>query len=334
MEGIPLFEADICHVFKIPSGGDQLKSELWEGNHIWSGSIRVFQDRLELFDSNGVFGACPLRDEPDAPIPVRPTSDSRRCFVVRVEQGGLFAYLGINFETHSIAFQFHTAVLERHRTAVNREVDTVEVHDRRLAPGQTFSVELTGKIRVKDSAAVVSQKIEDYSAPVTQPSTAGFNFAAGLQSRTGASRRVGAASAETHAPAANASPPSSGGSPVIQQPQQPQQPQPPKKADTLDFLSDIGAPAPAATSTGSTGSNPRATASLDFDFFGGGPAPHQPAQHQQAPPQHQQTRAAPSNSSDAFDVFSGSATVPQQRPAPAAPTQPSRPRDALDDLFA
>jgi hypothetical protein len=299
MENIPLFEAELCHVFRIP-GGDTLKSELWEGNHIWSGSVRVFQDRIELFDSNGLFGACPLRDDPDAPIPVKPTTDSRRCFVVRVEQGGLFAYLGINFETHGIAFQFHTAVLERHRTASNREGATVEVHDRRLNAGEKFAVDLAGKIRHGPQSNVVSQKIEDYAVPVPAAAPTTFNFSSGLATRTGASRRVAAPGGES-APSASQS--------QTQQP--PAKPAEAVKPPPRDILGELDA-APAAPPKQAPG------AAKPYDPFAPDPQPQ---------PQPQYGRPA---ANAEFDPFAPSA------PAAAAQSQqrPAKTADPFDALFS
>ena len=284
MEGIPLFETELCHVFKVPST-DTLKSELWEGNHIWSGSLRVFQDRIELFDAaNGIFGVCPLKDDPDAPIAVRPTSDSRRCFVVRVEQNGMFAYLGINFETHNVAFQFHTAVLERHRTAGDREIETVEVHDRRLKPGQTFSVDLQGKVRVKADGNVVGQSVEpDYSTTAAAPSEGKINFAAGLGARTGASRRIGATSSVSAvgaAPAVTA--------PTVAE-KHPETVKP--TAPVIDPFADVA--------VGSKSSGPAVSASTDVDPFDPF-APAQPSPSAAAPPP---PPAKPARSNDPLDAL-------------------------------
>uniref|UniRef100_A0A7S1QP52 NECAP PHear domain-containing protein n=1 Tax=Neobodo designis TaxID=312471 RepID=A0A7S1QP52_NEODS len=264
MEGIALFETETCHVFRVASG-DSLKSEAWEGCHIWTGSVRVFQDRIELFDDSAVFGVCPLRDDPDAPIPVKPTTDSRRCFVVRVEQGDRYAYLGINFETHNIAFMFHTAVLERHRTSGSREVETVEVHDRRLGPGQTFSVDLVGKIKSSKDASggTVAQKVEDYNAPAPA-APAAISLTSGPGARTGASRRI-----SSRAPAAGAAAPPA--APTQQQPAQ--HSSPPLQTATTTLAS-----------TSSTATAASAKAPDPFDPFAD-VVPVSSGSNQQPPPQ-------------------------------------------------
>lgn len=149
-----LFEAPECHVFRLPAS-DILKSEKWEGNHIWTGAIEVVRRNgnceLRLFESasNTTFGVCPLADEEEkGPQSVQQASDSTRCFVVRVEQGTQFAYLGINFQDRSHAFNFNSAILNRNKH--QKLTEALPEKDRALQQGEKVHVDLFGKVRTQN----------------------------------------------------------------------------------------------------------------------------------------------------------------------------------------
>jgi len=184
---------------------DVLKSETWEGNHIWTGRVKVtrsYDDNtcaVQLIDQStgALFASCPLHDDPDGPKALQPASDSSRCFVLRVEQGDQFAYLGMNFSDRSAAFNFTSAVLERKKRL--QEVSKVAEQDRRLMEGQMLKIDLDGKIKVnsdRDKPATIAQPIEKSPlAPV------GAALPPVLVPPTGAgkSRRISALQKEHHA---------------------------------------------------------------------------------------------------------------------------------------
>lgn len=257
-----LFSAPTCHVFRVPQG-DMLKSETWEGHHIWTGAIQVVNrangdGAVQLIDGDKLFGECPLYDDPDGPKSLQQATDSRRCFVLRIEQGDQFAYLGINFEDRTVAFNFQSAVLDRNK---HKNVESVAVQDRTLHQGERMRVELAGKLRTQQQSGTVGQNF-DASASAQTAQAGAFNFKSGI-SGAGASRRVGAKPApqdasSAPAPAGLPAPPSVAVAAVqpqvVQRPAQPEfdpfgdmdtqpkaavptpAPKPTKPADPLDEL--------------------------------------------------------------------------------------------------
>jgi hypothetical protein len=171
-----LFTHDRCHVFRLPPA-NFLVSEQWEGNHIWTGRVKIVRSHfhdglgtlsssvvLEEIDANGgsgdVFGVCPLRhgcegDGGAAAASVQQASDSSRCFVIRVEHEGRFAYVGLNFEQKPDAFRFLTSVVEQRNrqqggVAKNRSPGPCDV-PRTLKQDERIQIDIAGKLKSNSS---------------------------------------------------------------------------------------------------------------------------------------------------------------------------------------
>lgn len=170
-----LFEASTCHVFRLPPT-NFLKSEEWEGNHIWTGIIRLIHHRpsqthrIELRAEDGqIFGVCPLYDDaPNSPKSFQQSVDSTRCFVLRVENDGQHAFIGINFPGRSEAYSFGAAVLDRHKHSKPAEV--LPIQDRSLSSGEKIQVQLAGKIKAPQQGSSVKPPVAISLAPLPAPS--------------------------------------------------------------------------------------------------------------------------------------------------------------------
>lgn len=179
-----LFEHSPCHVFRVPPE-NPLTSAKWEGQHIWSGTVRLcrrWQDQhavhfVELLDVSSssapeVFGQCPLPDGASSSFQV--AEDSSRCFVVRVEQGDQFAFLGLNFEEKSDALRFCKAVAERHKHmhALQRTLFEQPLVDAAaVSHGPAAAVRADGKFRVDLNGKLASQGLGNahHNLPGNQP---------------------------------------------------------------------------------------------------------------------------------------------------------------------
>ena len=296
---LTLFEAPTVHVFSLPPS-DFLCSDAWEGNYIWSGTLRFvrqqaaaatnqqqqhhFVVRLLEKDSSDVFGECPVRDASPAAggvESVQPATDSTRAFVLRVEDGEQFSYVGLMFDDRNVADNFSSALIHRRRGAGPAPVLTV--HDHSLERGDVITVDLFNKVKAGAGAAAGGRDaLATQSAPAPHPSAESGELPrvrlASLQTSTaGRSRRVkitaesaAAATAASRSAAAAASPSTS-------------------SANAAD---DIFGTAPRSSAAG--GSNGSATAasapSID-DVFGGGAA--------------QPKAAAPASKQDLLDSLFG-----------------------------
>ena len=174
-----LFTHDRCHVFRLPPS-NFLISEQWEGNHIWTGVVKVVRAgpggecSIVLEEPTGeVFGACPLKDD----AAFQQATDSSRCFVIRVEHGAMHAYLGLNFEHKPDAFRFSTTVVERNKHA--KPAERLAESGRALKQEERIQIDIGGKLKSASGNAVLA------SVPcltLQQPP----------RTNTGASRRIGA----------------------------------------------------------------------------------------------------------------------------------------------
>lgn len=188
MEEEILFEFAPCHVFRLPPFG-YLSSATWEGGHIWSGTVRLVRQlhhddapthAIDLLVTDGLtlFGRCPLKDGPSAQSAsssFQVASDSSRCFVVRVEQGEQYAYLGLNFEEKADAFKFCTAVIERNKNALRSRIQTPnEEGISRYTGHQISELRAEGKIEVNLAGKWSSSAAQ--KPPSTQNSNTGFSL--------------------------------------------------------------------------------------------------------------------------------------------------------------
>ncbi|KAG6334732.1 hypothetical protein ID866_4350 [Astraeus odoratus] len=128
---------------------------------LWKGRLRVIENgrKAVLMFEDGQTGIVFARAEYD---PLRPSVeavlDSSRYFVVRVEEGGKKAYIGMGFTERSDSFDFNVALQDytkRYKAALNPPSPTTETPSPHLPPGpkkdyslkegQTFTISIPGK---------------------------------------------------------------------------------------------------------------------------------------------------------------------------------------------
>jgi adaptin ear-binding coat-associated protein 1/2 len=175
-----LFSASRCHVFRLPAE-NPLKSEDWEGRHIWTGAVKVavvnasVEVRLVDSETGAVFGTCPVSEDPDAPKSVQQAVDSSRCFVLRVVNGAQHAYVGINFQERSDAFSFNVALTERkkHLQPVQGLSTPAHLENMALKSGEVLHVDIAGKVKTSATALPVAPPLHGPNVKLTQPPPTG-----------------------------------------------------------------------------------------------------------------------------------------------------------------
>jgi len=152
-------------VFKIPplKKNEGHRAQEWGdlGNPLWKGRMRILEKGADVtirFEdpTTGELFANTTYD-PAKPS-VEGVLDSSRYFVVRVEDGGRKAYIGMGFLERSDSFDFNVALQDytkRWRARMNppeAEADTPSPHlpagpkkDYSLKDGQTFSITIPGR---------------------------------------------------------------------------------------------------------------------------------------------------------------------------------------------
>ncbi|KAF9792826.1 hypothetical protein BJ322DRAFT_1031572 [Thelephora terrestris] len=160
-------------VFKIPplKKNEGHRAQEWGdlGNPLWKGRMRIIEKgagvTIKLEDpTTGVFANAPY--DPAKPS-VEGVLDSSRYFVVRVEDGGRKAYIGMGFLERSDSFDFNVALQDytkRWRARMNppeAEELTPSPHlpagpkkDFSLKDGQTFTITIPGKTKSTQSNAL------------------------------------------------------------------------------------------------------------------------------------------------------------------------------------
>ncbi|KAL7746328.1 hypothetical protein RI367_008336 [Sorochytrium milnesiophthora] len=139
------------------------KAQEWEGGHVWTGRLKIVQRgaaecliRLEDAQSGELFAQSMYRPEQNS---VEPVIDSSRYFVLRVEDKGKHAFLGIGFQERNDAFDFNVALQDhvKHTKAMNepkKPVDAGPKLDLGLREGQSININIGNLARsIKPSAA-------------------------------------------------------------------------------------------------------------------------------------------------------------------------------------
>lgn len=163
-----LFEAPKVHVFSLPPT-DFLKSAAWDGHHIWTGKLKFVRDGSAFYvrlyergDSNELFGECPVRDSSSSSPAsssggggntsesVQPATDSTRAFVLRVEDGSKFSYVGLMFDDRSVAYNFSSTLIHRRRGQGPAPI--LPVQDRTLDSGEAITIDLFNKVKLGGNA--------------------------------------------------------------------------------------------------------------------------------------------------------------------------------------
>jgi hypothetical protein len=118
-------------VFKIVGGpsSDGYKAEKWTSDpslHLWAGKCKVVAKGeectviLEDTKTGKPFAVCAINTKPGAPKAVEKVIDSSRFFVLRIENQGKHAFIGIGFSERSEAFDFNVA-LQDHQKFLDRK---------------------------------------------------------------------------------------------------------------------------------------------------------------------------------------------------------------------
>ncbi|KAL4067791.1 hypothetical protein J3A83DRAFT_3744188 [Scleroderma citrinum] len=132
-------------------------------NPLWKGRLRIIEKgkNAALMFEDSQTGELFARAEYDPSRPsVEAVLDSSRYFVVRVEDAGKKAYIGMGFAERSDSFDFNVALQDytkRYKAALNPPSPTAETFsphiplgpkkDYSLKEGQTFSISIPGKGR-------------------------------------------------------------------------------------------------------------------------------------------------------------------------------------------
>eukprot|EP01065_Artemidia_motanka_P004356 TRINITY_DN1207_c0_g1_i1.p1 TRINITY_DN1207_c0_g1~~TRINITY_DN1207_c0_g1_i1.p1 ORF type:complete len:508 (+),score=97.16 TRINITY_DN1207_c0_g1_i1:90-1526(+) len=153
------FECQGVKVFRLPTkqvAGGHLAAH-WEGNLLWTGTCKVVvrgdQATVMLVDtaSGELFGQAPIPLGTEATKILEPVADSRRYFVLRLEQQGRHAFVGLGFVERDDAFDFKVAITDHRRqstqTATRAPVYTGPKQDFSLKEGERITVNLGGKVR-------------------------------------------------------------------------------------------------------------------------------------------------------------------------------------------
>ncbi|KAI6150604.1 hypothetical protein BKA82DRAFT_993095 [Pisolithus tinctorius] len=132
-------------------------------NPLWKGRLRIIETKrnatLKFEDSQTGVVFAQAQYDPLKPS-VEAVLDSSRYFVVRVEDAGKKAYIGMGFAERTDSFDFNVALQDytkRYKAALNPPNPTSETpsphvslgpkRDYSLKEGQTFSISIPGKSR-------------------------------------------------------------------------------------------------------------------------------------------------------------------------------------------
>ncbi|KIL69853.1 hypothetical protein M378DRAFT_157084 [Amanita muscaria Koide BX008] len=169
-----LYIAREASVFKIPplKANEGHRAGDWGdlGNPLWKGRLRIIERSngvsLQFEDATtGELFATATYD-PDRPS-VEAVLDSSRYFVIRVEDAGRKAYIGMGFLERSESFDFNVALQDyakRFRAKQNPPtqsdqttvLSSVPKKDYSLKEGQTFSIKLPGRSTGDKSSNLLS----------------------------------------------------------------------------------------------------------------------------------------------------------------------------------
>ncbi|KAK9764454.1 hypothetical protein K7432_008025 [Basidiobolus ranarum] len=153
-----------CYVYRIPPRvrNAGYKAQEWDvQSFLWKGRLRIVTSgekcdiRLEDENNGELFAVCPYNPENNS---VEPVLDSSRYFVLRIEDNGRHAFVGMGFLERSEAFDFNVAlqdftrrlksekeIAESGSTSNDVAVDNDPKHDYSLKDGEMLSLKI-GKI--------------------------------------------------------------------------------------------------------------------------------------------------------------------------------------------
>jgi len=257
---ITLTIINLVHVFKIPprrTAKGHYAAD-WENCEIWSGRCKVIgkgqicEVILEDTDSGDVFATCRVSTDENGPTAIEKVVDSSRYFVLRIENQGSHAFIGIGFGERSEAFDFNVA-LQDHKKYLKRAQSTfVEDKD-------------TDKYKWKDEAQIkVNFKVKKNSR--SKKSKTKKNRSSGVQGGKpsgGGLLMPPPKSSKHHKKHANST-----SSMKSSQQQQQQQQQQKKSSDTQDdFFSDFSDFVSSGESTTDSGNNNQNSSDSNWTTF-------------------------------------------------------------------
>lgn len=171
-------------VYKIPplKKNEGHRAQEWGdlGNPLWKGRLRIIERKsgvaIQFEDANT--GELFAKAEYDPAKPsVEAVLDSSRYFVVRVEDAGKRAYIGMGFLERSDSFDFNVALQDytkRWRNMQNPatpESEKPSPHvpagpkkDYSLKEGQTFSISIPGRAKASNTSSTTSDLLGGGSA--------------------------------------------------------------------------------------------------------------------------------------------------------------------------
>ncbi|KXN74433.1 DUF1681-domain-containing protein [Conidiobolus coronatus NRRL 28638] len=168
-----------CFIYNLPP---RVKSEGYKAgewgteNFLWQGRLRIISQgdscwiRLEDGNSGELFASCPYTSQNC----VEPVLDSSRYFVIRVEDQGRHAFLGLGFQDRSEAFDFNVALQDflKHKDQANvknKQKEPEQIIDYSLKEGETINLSLGGKFKKKEKAPTSSNDEASFSSLLPPP---------------------------------------------------------------------------------------------------------------------------------------------------------------------
>ncbi|KAI8340899.1 hypothetical protein BC941DRAFT_418535 [Chlamydoabsidia padenii] len=147
-----------CFVYKIPprTAARGYRASEWGdlgSSYLWKGRLRVMSKgqtcfiRLEDNETGEVFAVSPYDPNSNS---VEAVLDSSRYFVLKIENEGRHAFIGMGFQERSDAFDFNVALqdftkqinAEKQSEQRAKEVDNTPKKDYSLKEGQTINISI------------------------------------------------------------------------------------------------------------------------------------------------------------------------------------------------
>ncbi|KAF9013947.1 hypothetical protein BDQ17DRAFT_1341784 [Cyathus striatus] len=167
-----LYIACEANVYKIPplKANEGHRANEWGdlANPLWKGRLRILENsqgaKLQFQDAQTVFAEATY--DPSRPS-VEAVLDSSRYFVVRVEDSGKKAYIGMGFADRSDSFDFNVALQDytkRYKAKLNPvesdaepspHIPTGPKKDYSLKEGQTFSISIPGRSKRAATSSLI-----------------------------------------------------------------------------------------------------------------------------------------------------------------------------------
>ncbi|RHZ61867.1 hypothetical protein Glove_345g44 [Diversispora epigaea] len=149
-----------CYVYKLPprTSSREYRAAEWGDMEafLWKGRLRIMSIgkrciiKLEDGTTGELFAQCPYDPETNSVEPVR---DSSRYFVLRIEDSGRHAFIGMGFQERSEAFDFQVTLQDhiKHIKAEKEAAENAKVaetkpkKDYSLKEGETISINIGHK---------------------------------------------------------------------------------------------------------------------------------------------------------------------------------------------